>query len=162
MTDTNPESPPAPTAGIAAPDPGTAPEAPRRVSRLRRHPLLRVAGRRRRARPGAGSLPGRAQPVGQPPRQHPISSFSHASSGAISVIGHGLILSFPAGWVNVPTTPDKFTQFLHASAAKFPDLRAACAVTTLAAADSESQPPNPLPKRDHPREARHRKEVNRG
>jgi hypothetical protein len=74
--------------------------------------------------------------VGQPPRQHPISSFSHAPSGALSVIGHGLTLSFPADWVNVPTTP--------------------------AAADGESQPPNPLPKRDHPREARHRKEVNRG
>ena len=39
--------------------------------------------------------------------------------------GHGVTLTFPAGWVNVPTTPNKLAQFMQANAAKFPHLRAA-------------------------------------
>jgi hypothetical protein len=55
----------------------------------------------------------------------PISSSAHAPSGALTVTGHGVTLTFPAGWVNVPTTPDKLAQFLQAKAAEFPQLRAA-------------------------------------
>jgi hypothetical protein len=55
----------------------------------------------------------------------PVSSASRAPSGALTVTGHGLTLTFPAGWVNVPTTPTKLAQFMRANAAKFPHLRAA-------------------------------------
>jgi len=55
----------------------------------------------------------------------PISSSAHAPSGALTVTGHGVTLTFPAGWVNVPTTPDKLGQFLRANAARFPHRRAA-------------------------------------
>jgi hypothetical protein len=55
----------------------------------------------------------------------PISSSAHAPSGALTVSGHGVTLTFPTGWVNVPTTPDKIAQFMQANAAKFPHLRAA-------------------------------------
>src|SRR5215469_504500 len=55
----------------------------------------------------------------------PFSSSAHAPSGALTVSGHGVTLTFPAGWVNVPTTPNKLAQFMQANAAKFPHLRAA-------------------------------------
>jgi hypothetical protein len=55
----------------------------------------------------------------------PVSSAAHGPSGALAVTGHGVTLTFPAGWVNVPTTPNQFAQFLRANAAKFPHLRAA-------------------------------------
>jgi hypothetical protein len=55
----------------------------------------------------------------------PVSSSAQAPSGALVVTGHGVTLTFPAGWVNVPTTPNQFAQFLQANAAKFPHLRAA-------------------------------------
>ena len=64
MTDISPQSSPAPSAGIAAPDPGI-------------------------------------------------------------VTGHGVTLTFPVGWVNVPATPDKIAHFMQANAAKFPHLRTA-------------------------------------
>lgn len=54
-----------------------------------------------------------------------ISSSAHAPSGALTVSGHGVTLTFPAGWVNVPTTPHKIAQFMQANGAKFPHLRAA-------------------------------------
>jgi hypothetical protein len=55
----------------------------------------------------------------------PISSSSHTPSGTLTVAGHGVTLTFPTGWVNVPTAPDKLAQFLRASAAKFRHLQAA-------------------------------------
>ena len=55
----------------------------------------------------------------------PFSSSAHAPSGALTVSGHGVTLTFPAGWVNVPPTPNKLAQFMQANAAKFPHLRAA-------------------------------------
>jgi hypothetical protein len=55
----------------------------------------------------------------------PISSSSPAPSGALTVSGHGVTLTFPADWVNVPTTPDKFAHFIQANAGKLPQLRAA-------------------------------------
>jgi len=54
----------------------------------------------------------------------PISSSSQAPSGALTVSAHGLILTFPAGWINVPTTPNKLAQFYRANSAKFPQLSA--------------------------------------
>lgn len=36
----------------------------------------------------------------------PISSSAHAPSGALTVSGHRVTLTFPAGWVNVPTIPN--------------------------------------------------------
>lgn len=55
----------------------------------------------------------------------PISSSSPTPSGALTVSGHGVTLTFPNGWINVPTTPNEFARFLRANATKFPHLRAA-------------------------------------
>jgi hypothetical protein len=55
----------------------------------------------------------------------PISSSSHPPSGALTVSGHGITLTFPAGWVNVPTTPNEYARFIQANAAAFPHLRTA-------------------------------------
>jgi hypothetical protein len=43
----------------------------------------------------------------------------------LRVSGHGVTLTFPPGWVNVPTTPDEFAKFLRSRAARFPQLRRA-------------------------------------
>src|SRR6516162_2048558 len=125
MTDISPESTATPEAGIPAPDPGGAPEAPRRASRPTRNPLLRVAA----------AVAGLALSWGTFQVAHnlwasrhdntPISSSSHAPSGALTVSGHGVTLTFPAGWVNVPTTPNEYARFLQANLGKFPHLRAA-------------------------------------
>jgi len=121
MTDISPESPPAPSAGIAAPDPGTAPEAPRRS----RHPLVRVAAAVAGLALGWGAFQVAANLWASRHDNAPISSSAHAPSGALTVSGHGVTLIFPAGWVNVPTTPDKIAHFMQANGAKFPHLRAA-------------------------------------
>jgi hypothetical protein len=55
----------------------------------------------------------------------PISSSSRAQSGALRVSGHGMTLTFPHGWINVPTTPNELARFLRSSSAEFPHLRAA-------------------------------------
>ena len=125
MTDISPESTATPEAVIPAPDPGGAPEAPRRASRPTRNPLLRVAA----------AVAGLALSWGTFQVAHnlwasrhdntPISSSSHAPSGALTVSGHGVTLVFPTGWVNVPTTPNEFARFLRANLGKFPHLRAA-------------------------------------
>jgi len=125
MTDISPGSPSTPSAGIAAPDPGTAPEAPRRNSRLRKHPLLRVAAALAGLALGWGAFQVAHNLWAGRHDNTPISSSSQAPSGALTVSGHGVTLTFPAGWVNVPTTPGKFAQFMQANAAKFPHLRAA-------------------------------------
>jgi hypothetical protein len=125
MTDISPESPPAPSAGIAAPDPGTAPGAPRRASRLRKHPLLRVAAAVAGLALGWGAVQATHSLWASRHDNTPISSSAQAPSGALTVSGHGVTLTFPAGWVNVPTTPNKLAQFLQAKAAEFPHLRAA-------------------------------------
>jgi hypothetical protein len=125
MTDISPGSPPASSAGIAAPDPGAAREAPRRASRWRRHPLLRVAAAVAGLALGWGAVQVATNLWASRHDNAPISSSSPAPSGALTVSGHGVTLTFPAGWVNVPTTPDKLAQFMQANAAKFPHLRAA-------------------------------------
>jgi hypothetical protein len=125
MTDISPESPLAPSAGIAAPDPGATPEAPGRASWLRKHPLLRVAAAVAGLALGWGAFQVATNLWASRHDSTPISSSSHAPSGATTVSGHGVTLTFPVGWVDVPTTPDEYARFIQASAAKFPHLRAA-------------------------------------
>lgn len=125
MTDIRPEPTSAPLAGIAVPDPGTAPEAPRRASRLRRHPLVRVAAAVAGLALGWGAVQAGHDLWAGRHDNTPISSSSQAPSGALRVSGHGVTLTFPTGWVNVPTTPHELAQFLDARAAKYPHLRAA-------------------------------------
>jgi len=126
MTDLN-RGPASPSpAGIPAPDPGTPVEAPRRASRLRKHPLLRVAAAVAGVALGWGAFHVAHNLWASRHDNTPISSSSsHAPSGALTVSGHGFTLTFPAGWVNVPTTPNEYAQFLLANAAKFPHLQAA-------------------------------------
>ena len=106
------------------PDPGDAPQAPRRASRLRRNPLVRVAAALMGAVLGWGAFHVATNLWAGWHENTPISSSSQAPSGAISVSAHGVTLTFSAGWVNVPTTPNEFAQFMHANAAKFPRLQA--------------------------------------
>jgi hypothetical protein len=124
MTDISPESPPAPSA-IAEPEPGAAPQVPRRASRLRRHPLLRVAAAVAGLAVGWGAFHLAQNLWASRHDNTPISSSAHAPSGALTVSGHGITLTFPAGWVNVPTTPNEYARFIQANAARFPHLRAA-------------------------------------
>ena len=42
----------------------------------------------------------------------PVATSSQARSGGITVRGHGIKMTFPAGWVNVPTSPNQFRQFI--------------------------------------------------
>jgi hypothetical protein len=125
MTDisTGPASPP--PADIPAPDPGGASQVPRRASRQGKHPLVRVAAAVAGLALGWGAFHVAQNLWASRHDNTPISSSSPAPSGALTVSGHGVALTFPAGWVNVPTTPDKFAQFLQANAAKLPHLRAA-------------------------------------
>jgi hypothetical protein len=125
MADISPESAATPEAGIPAPEPGSAPEAPRRASRLRKHPLLRVAAAAAGLALGWGAFQAAHNLWASQHDNTPISSSAQASSGTLTVSGHGVTLTFPAGWVNVPTTPNKLAQFMQANAAKFPHLRAA-------------------------------------
>jgi len=125
MTDISPESPPAPSAGMAAPDPGISSGAPRRASRRRKHPLLRAAAVVAGLALGWGAVQATHSLWASRHDNTPISSSAQAPSGALTVSGHGVTLTFPAGWVNVPTTPSKIAQFMQANAAKFPRLQAA-------------------------------------
>ena len=98
ITDISPESPPTPSASIAAPDPGGPPEAPQRTSQLRQHPLLRVA-----AAVAGLTLSWGAFQVTHTLRagchdNTPISTSSQAPPGALTVPGAGFTLTFPAGW----------------------------------------------------------------
>jgi hypothetical protein len=122
MTDISPESPPTPSVGG---DSGISPAAPRRVSRLRKHPLLQVAAAVAGLALGWGAFQAAHNLWASRHDNTPISSSAQAPSGALTVSGQGVTLTFPAGWVNVPTTPRKIAQFMQANAAKFPHLRAA-------------------------------------
>jgi hypothetical protein len=55
----------------------------------------------------------------------PISTSSQTNSGGITVSGHGISMSFPSGWINVPTTPDAFSQFLRTHLDKLPKIKSA-------------------------------------
>jgi hypothetical protein len=49
----------------------------------------------------------------------PISTSVHAKSAGITVTGHGIELGFPAGWENVPTSPNQLRQFMKDFTAKY-------------------------------------------
>jgi hypothetical protein len=49
----------------------------------------------------------------------PISTSVHAKSNGITVSGHGIQLTFPAGWENVPTSPNQLRQFINDFTAKY-------------------------------------------
>ena len=124
MTDIVPEPVSLPPAEIPAPELGAAPEAPRRAWRLVKSPLLRVAAAVAGLALGWGAFQVAENLWASRHDNTPVSSAARAPSGALTVSGHGVTLTFPAGWVNVPTTPNKFAQFMQANAAKFPHLRA--------------------------------------
>jgi len=125
MTDIVPEPVSLPPAGIPAPELGAAPEVPRRAWRLVKSPLLRVAAAVAGLALGWGAFQVAESLWASRHDNTPVSSAARAPSGALTVSGHGVTLTFPAGWVNVPTTPNKLAQFMQANAAKFPHLRAA-------------------------------------
>lgn len=125
MTDINPVSPPAPEAGLPVPDPGVAPGAPRHASRKRMNPLLRVVAAVAGLALGWGTFQVAQNLWASRHDNTPISSSSRAPAGSLTVTGHGVTLIFPAGWVNVPTTPNELARFLRARAAKLPYLKAA-------------------------------------
>jgi len=125
MTDVSPGPASPPPTDNPAPDPGGASEVPRRTSRLGKHPLVRVAAAVAGLALGWGAFHVAQNLWASRHDNTPISSSSPAPSGALTVSGHGVTLTFPAGWVNVPTTPNEYARFLQANAAKFPQLRAA-------------------------------------
>jgi hypothetical protein len=43
----------------------------------------------------------------------PIARSSHVKSGGMTVTGHGISMIFSAGWVNVPTSPNQFRQYIQ-------------------------------------------------
>jgi uncharacterized MAPEG superfamily protein len=121
MTDLSPCPASPPPADIPAPNPGGASQVPRRASRLGKHPLVQVAAVVAGLGLGWGAFHVAQNLWASRHDNTPISSSSPAPSGVLAVSGHGV----PAGWVNVPTTPNKFAQFIRAGAAEFPGLRAA-------------------------------------
>ena len=125
MTDINPVSPPAPEAGLPAPDPGVAPGAPRQASRRRMNPLLRVVAAVAGLALGWGAFQVAQNLWAGRHDNTPISSSSRAPAGSLTVSGHGVTLTFPAGWINVPKTPNELAQFLRVRVAKLPYLKAA-------------------------------------
>ena len=54
----------------------------------------------------------------------PVATSSLAKSGGITVTGHGVKMTFPDGWVNVPTSPNQARQFFKNFADKYPHIRA--------------------------------------
>lgn len=42
----------------------------------------------------------------------PVATSAQARSGGITVAGHGIKMTFPAGWVNVPTSVNQARQFM--------------------------------------------------
>ena len=124
MTEISPEPAATPEAGIPAPDPCGAPEAPRRAFRPMRNPILRIAAAVAGLALGWGAVQVAHNLWASRHDNTPISSSSPAPSGALTVSGHGVTLIFPTGWVNVPTTPNEFAHFLRANAAKYPHLGA--------------------------------------
>jgi hypothetical protein len=125
MADISPEPESTPQANVSIPDPGDAPQAPRRASRLRRNPLVRVAAVLIGIALGWGVFRVADNLWAGRHDNTPISRSSQEPSGALTVSAHGVTLTFPAGWVNVPTTPNKLAQFYRANSAKFPRLSAA-------------------------------------
>jgi Protein of unknown function (DUF2510) len=120
----HPEPASTPQADVSMPDPADSPRAPRRASRLRRNPLVRVAAALIAFVLGWGAFRVADHLWAGRHDNTPVSSSSQAPSGALTVSAHGVTLTFPARWVNVPTTPKEFAQFIRANTAKFPHLSA--------------------------------------
>ncbi len=125
MTDISPESAAPQGADSTVPGPLSAPRAPRRASLVMRNPLVRIASAVIGVALGWGAVQAGQHLWAGRNDNTPISSSSHAPSGALRVTGHGVTLTFPHDWVNVPTTPAHLAQFMRANAAKFHHLRAA-------------------------------------
>jgi len=90
-----------------------------------RHPLVRVAAALVGLALGWGVFLAAHNLWASRNDNTPVSSSSQAPSGALRVSGHGVTLTFPRGWINVPTTPNEFAKFLRVEAAKFPHLQTA-------------------------------------
>lgn len=104
-----PSSPPA--LGYPWPDPRASQSAPQRPSRRMRGPLIGfVAGAVVVAVGGGGYL--LAHNLSANRNNTPVATSSQAKSGGITVAGHGIKMTFPVGWVNAPTSPNRFRQFM--------------------------------------------------
>lgn len=128
-----PPSGPPPTAGFGAPDPGAFQPpfgAPPPGGYPGMYPVATQPPRRRLRGPLIGFLAGVvavALAVGgyaiasniSNSGNKPISTSVHAKSAGITVTGHGIELAFPAGWQNVPTSPNQLRQFINDFTAKF-------------------------------------------
>ncbi len=122
MADISPESAVAPEAGVTRP--GGVQGTPRRAARLVRNPLLRIAAVLVGFALGWGAFHAVQTLWAGRNDNTPISASSPAPSGALSVSGHGVTLTFPRGWVNLPTTPDRLAKFMQASVGRQPHLGA--------------------------------------
>jgi hypothetical protein len=101
----------APTDAPAAPDPGPFPPVtPRQVRRIRGPLIGFVAGAAVVALGLGGYLI--AHNASASRSNTPVAKSSHVQSGGITVTGHGITMIFPAGWVNVPTSPNQFRQYI--------------------------------------------------
>ncbi len=115
----------APPAGPPYTGPGAPGQPPRGTSRALKNPLVRVAIAVAAIALGWGAV---HVATGLWAGRHdntPVASASRGPSHALRVSGRGVTLTFPRGWVNVPTTPNQFAKFLHETASKLPHLRAA-------------------------------------
>lgn len=107
----------APAVGFQGPDPTATQEVPQRPSRRFRGPLIGfVAGAVAVAVGLGGYLV--VHNLSANRNNTPVATSSFGKSGAITVSGHGIKMTFPAGWVNVPTSPNQARQFFKKFAAK--------------------------------------------
>lgn len=128
MTDLGPESeaaPPEPYFPASIPDPGAYQPLPQPTSRRPRGPLFRfVVSVLVVALAAGGYLLVRNVLAGRNDNK-PISSSSQTTSGGITVVGRGVTMTFPSGWVNVPTTPEAFANFERTYINRLPHIKAA-------------------------------------
>jgi hypothetical protein len=124
MTDISPEAAP-PQANNTRPEPPFSQGPHGRAGRALSHPLVRVTATVVGLALGWGVFHAAHTLWASRNDNTPVSSSTHAPSGALRVSGRGVTLTFPRGWVNVPTTPNELEKFLKAEAGKFPHLRAA-------------------------------------
>jgi hypothetical protein len=133
MSDVSPESASAHDASHPAPDPGTfqpwptgSPAGvfpPQPPPRRTRGPLIGfVAGVVAIALGLGGYLVVRNL---ENRNNKPVATSSQGRSGGITVAGHGIKMTFPHGWVNVPTSVNQFRQFINDFKAKYRHIPAA-------------------------------------
>jgi hypothetical protein len=124
MTDIRPEAAAPPEADVPAAGASDAQEAPSRARRLMRNPLLRIVAIAVGFALGWGAFQLAQNLWAGRNDNTPIAASSQAPSGAVTVSGHGVTLTFPHSWVNVPTTPNELATFLQAYAGRLPHLSA--------------------------------------